>query len=147
MISRVGQCRRLIGSFSVRSVSMIHSQPSSRAGSANQVKRLDIRAKTNNPSSCHHHYRLESLHSCHHPHLNRHNHFSTFTKSEYIHPLSQIVLEHLQSSHSHWVQRMGLDTGLKLNKDGTFVLHFPIDDETVEVEGTSSEDKTNGSIW
>lgn len=48
-----------------------------------------------------------------------------FTKSEYVHPLSQIVLERLQSHHATWVKRMGLTTGLKLNKDGTFVLRFP----------------------
>lgn len=50
---------------------------------------------------------------------------------------------------------MGLDTGLKLNKDGTFVLRFPspdgdsgiaTDDETVE--GSSiDKDGMNGSIW
>eukprot|EP00580_Thalassiosira_gravida_P010054 CAMPEP_0201633614 /NCGR_PEP_ID=MMETSP0493-20130528/6864_1 /ASSEMBLY_ACC=CAM_ASM_000838 /TAXON_ID=420259 /ORGANISM="Thalassiosira gravida, Strain GMp14c1" /LENGTH=115 /DNA_ID=CAMNT_0048105349 /DNA_START=158 /DNA_END=505 /DNA_ORIENTATION=- len=54
---------------------------------------------------------------------------------------------------------MGLDTGLKLNKDGTFVLRFPsLDDEGVAaqddegaVEGDSVEDtarnNTDGSIW
>jgi len=48
-----------------------------------------------------------------------------FAKSEYVHPLSQIVLERLQSHHANWVKRMGLTTGLQLNKDGTFVLRFP----------------------
>lgn len=48
-----------------------------------------------------------------------------FAKSEYVHPLSQIVLERLQSHHATWIKRMGLTTGLKLNKDGTFVLRFP----------------------
>jgi hypothetical protein len=48
-----------------------------------------------------------------------------FAKSEYVHPLSQIVLERLQSHHATWVKRMGLTTGLKLNKDGTFTLRFP----------------------
>lgn len=84
------------------------------------------------------------------------NYFSTFTKSEYIHPLSQIVLEYLQSSHSNWVQHMGLDTGLKLNKDGTFVLRFPrsdgdrgvaTDDETVEGSSIDKGGTINGSIW
>lgn len=55
------------------------------------------------------------------------NSFSTFTKSEYIHPLSQIVLEHLQSHHSEWLNRMGLERGLEVKKDGTFVLRFPRD--------------------
>ncbi|KAL7441711.1 hypothetical protein ACHAXH_004749 [Discostella pseudostelligera] len=80
-------------------------------------------------------------------------HFSTFTKSEYIHPLSQIVLEHLQSHHSQWVTRMGLDTGLKLNKDGTFALRFPpspggaIETVTVEAVEGSSSGVISGSIW
>uniref|UniRef100_A0A7R9W628 Uncharacterized protein n=1 Tax=Pseudictyota dubia TaxID=2749911 RepID=A0A7R9W628_9STRA len=43
----------------------------------------------------------------------------------YIHPLSQIVLEHLQVSRSDWLLRKGLDQGLTINKDGTFVLSFP----------------------
>eukprot|EP00956_Cyclotella_meneghiniana_P021571 scaffold39440_cov63-Cyclotella_meneghiniana.AAC.2 len=70
-----------------------------------------------------------SFNTCHHYHPhNLHNQqlqfFSTFQKSEYIHPLSQIVLEHLQTVHSDWVERNGLETGLILNKDGTFVLRF-----------------------
>jgi hypothetical protein len=43
-------------------------------------------------------------------------------KIEYIHPLSQLVLEHLQKSRSEWIEAMHLDKGLKLNEDGTFVL-------------------------
>ena len=62
-------------------------------------------------------------------------------KSEYIHPLSQIVLEHLQSTHSDWVQRMGLDKGLQVKKDGTFVLRF--DDGKMMVEGKDTVE----SIW
>lgn len=65
------------------------------------------------------------------------------------------MLEHLQSNHSHWVQQTGLDTALKLNKDGTFILRFPgpdNDDGTADVvaEDGSSEGETglkNGSIW
>lgn len=102
-------------------------------------------------------YRMEILQRTFHTPPS--NYFSTFTRSEYIHPLSQIVLEHLQSRHSQWVTNMGLDTGLKLNKDGTFVLRFPsLDDEGVAaqddegaVEGDSVEDtarnNTDGSIW
>ena len=71
--------------------------------------------------------------------------FSTFTKSEYIHPLSQIVLEHLQSHHSHWVNRMGLDAGLKLNKDGTFTLRFPPNPDAGGVEATDVETAKDGS--
>jgi len=48
------------------------------------------------------------------------------TKSAYVHPLSQIILEHLQQSRSDWVSQVGLDKGgLTLHKDGTFVLKFP----------------------
>ena len=46
-------------------------------------------------------------------------------KTEYVHPLSQLVLEHLQTSRSDWIQRTGLDKGLVLQKDGTFLLKFP----------------------
>ena len=78
--------------------------------------------------------------------------FSTFSKESYVHPLSQIVLEHLQSRHGPWVKGMGLDTGLKLNEDGTFVLRFrdnasvsgvDLDDEDVD----GKEAGVNGSIW
>ena len=46
-------------------------------------------------------------------------------KTEYVHPLSQLVLEHLQTTRSAWVERMGLDKGLSLQRDGTFLLKFP----------------------
>lgn len=71
-----------------------------------------------------------------------------FAKSEYVHPLSQIVLERLQSHHANWVKRMGLTTGLQLNKDGTFTLRFPggeeksPDDGGVVVRGVDVD-----SIW
>jgi len=101
--------------------------------------------------------RVEGQHTCRRHQENR-RHFSTFTKSEYIHPLSQIVLEHLQSHHSRWVTEMGLDTGLKLNKDGTFVLCFPgagfggfaTNNDKGSVEESSAEgvpSPSNGSIW
>ena len=99
--------------------------------------------------------------------MSRSNAFSTssetssalFTKSEYIHPLSQIVLERLQSHHSHWVQYTGLDRGLKLNKDGTFVLRFPTGDDDggggngIVEDGEGGENtkeqtgSISGSIW
>ncbi len=53
---------------------------------------------------------------------------------QYIHPLSQIVLEKLQKSEmaSNWLESNGLDTStLKINNDGTFLLKFP----------------ENGKIW
>jgi len=53
---------------------------------------------------------------------------------QYVHPLSQIVLEKLQKSEmaSNWLESNGLDTStLKINNDGTFLLKFP----------------ENGKIW
>lgn len=67
--------------------------------------------------------------------------FSTFTKSTYIHPLSQIVLEHLQSHHSDWVKRMGLETGLEVKSDGTFVLRFH------SSAGEEGAEEGEQSIW
>ena len=88
---------------------------------------------------------------------------SSFAGSEYVHPLSQIVLERLQSSHADWVSRVGLDTGLRLNGDGTFVLRFPppgggvatdaaavaAEDVVGSVVGdpASGGDDAGGSIW
>lgn len=48
---------------------------------------------------------------------------------QYVHPLSQIVLEHLQTSPSAaaFVTKSGLDQSLSIHKDGTFALHFPND--------------------
>lgn len=123
-----------------------HYNPATR--SVNHIVRIHL------SSSPPYRYWMESSHrTCHAPQSNC---LSTFTKSEYIHPLSQIVLEHLQSCHSHWVTEMGLDTGLKLNEDGTFLLRFPIagcNGVTIEDDGTeegSDEDMrsaNNGSIW
>mmetsp|Transcript_12035 Transcript_12035/g.20878 ORF Transcript_12035/g.20878 Transcript_12035/m.20878 type:complete len:225 (+) Transcript_12035:24-698(+) len=98
--------------------------------------------------------RLKRLHILQSHH--KKNNFSSFTKSAYVHPLSQIVLEHLQSHHGPWVAEMGLDTGLKLNKDGTFVLRFPgaDGDDSVAAEDMEGEEADghnesirNGSIW
>lgn len=89
--------------------------------------------------------------TCHHSHYYRYEQlqfFSTFEKSEYIHPLSQIVLEHLQTVHSDWVHRNGLETGLELNKDGTFVLRFGGNSVEVNAENTVDGDAENvESIW
>lgn len=90
------------------------------------------------------------------PHTRR---SSTLKQSAYIHPLSQIVLEHLQSRHGPWITDMGLDTGLQLKEDGTFVLRFPsagggsVADEDavgdIEAEGRDAEETMtdHGSIW
>lgn len=84
---------------------------------------------------------------------------STFKQSAYVHPLSQIVLEHLQSRHGTWVTDVGLDTGLQLKEDGTFVLRFPgagggvVAGEDaagdIEAEGRAAEETMtdHGSIW
>ena len=69
---------------------------------------------------------------------------SFFTKTEYIHPLSQIVLEHLQNHHSEWVQSRGLDKGLELKKDGTFILRFPL---VEKVDDDSVDTSKGSSIW
>jgi len=76
----------------------------------------------------------------------KHRYFSTteFTKSEYIHPLSQIVLEHMQTNHSNWLQYSRLSTGLRINKDGTFVLRFP---STNESDIDSDDSAPHDSIW
>ena len=42
-----------------------------------------------------------------------------------MHPASQKVLKHLQSSWSDWTKAKGLDRGLRINEDGTFNLDFP----------------------
>lgn len=55
----------------------------------------------------------------------------------YVHHLSTVVLEHLQNNHSEWIVQKKLETGLKLNPDGTFVLQFP----------SSGGRKENGRIW
>ena len=50
-------------------------------------------------------------------------------ESQYVHPLSQIVLEHLQASPSAaaFVTQSGLDQSLSIHDDGTFTLQFPND--------------------
>lgn len=52
-------------------------------------------------------------------------------KIEYVHPLSQIVLEHLQGTQRDWVTRNGLDRGLTIQRDGTFELRFPSSDARI----------------
>ena len=79
------------------------------------------------------------------------------TRDVYVHPLSQIVLEHLQNTHSSWVERIGLSTGLTFKPDGTFVLRFPRAEDrdskgkTGETQSASeecgSEENGDNSIW
>jgi hypothetical protein len=46
----------------------------------------------------------------------------------YVHHLSKVALEHLQNQQSEFVIQNKLETGLRLNPDGTFVIHFPSHD-------------------
>lgn len=48
-------------------------------------------------------------------------------KPTFVHPLSQIVLEHLQTSHPGFLTQHGLDKNLHLRPDGTFTLTFADD--------------------
>jgi hypothetical protein len=56
-------------------------------------------------------------------------------KSQYIHPLSKLVLEYFQTDQSNFLSKHGLDKGLHIENDGTFILKFP----------SYHEDK--GRIW
>jgi len=64
-------------------------------------------------------------------------------KEVYVHPLSKIVLEHLQNSRFTWMKNVGVDQpggGLKLNKDGTFMLKFPPSKDQI-MKSSKSEDE------
>lgn len=43
----------------------------------------------------------------------------------YVHHVSKTVLEHLQKDQHEWLVSTGLDRGLRINANGTFVLQFP----------------------
>lgn len=43
----------------------------------------------------------------------------------YVHHVSKIVLEHLQDKRVDWVEGKGLNGGLHINPNGTFILRFP----------------------
>lgn len=43
----------------------------------------------------------------------------------YVHHVSKTVLQHLQENRAEWLVSEGLDSGLRLNSNGTFVLQFP----------------------
>jgi hypothetical protein len=46
-------------------------------------------------------------------------------RSVYVHHISQTILRHLQDERHDWLVAHGLDRGLRLNANGTFVLQFP----------------------
>jgi hypothetical protein len=54
----------------------------------------------------------------------------------YVHHISKIALEHLQGVQADWVVEQGLDSGLTINSNGTFLLTFPT------VQG-----RETGRIW
>jgi hypothetical protein len=59
-------------------------------------------------------------------------------ESVYIHPLSQIVLQNLQSEECHeWMTRAGFDSNLTVHKDGTFSLE----------SSTTSSSSARARIW
>jgi hypothetical protein len=43
----------------------------------------------------------------------------------YVHHVSKVTLEYLQNGKSDWLIEKGLDRGLQINSNGTFVLNFP----------------------
>jgi hypothetical protein len=43
----------------------------------------------------------------------------------YVHHVSKIALEHLQENRSDWLTEKGLDRGLHINPNGTFIMSFP----------------------
>jgi hypothetical protein len=43
----------------------------------------------------------------------------------YVHHVSKTVLQYLQEFRADWLTEQGLDRGLCLNSNGTFVLQFP----------------------
>jgi len=67
---------------------------------------------------------------------------ATQVEPQYVHPLSQLVLEHLQTTRYEWIQQHGLDRGLQIQRDGTFVLRFP-STTTTTTTTTTNEVSTN----
>ena len=60
---------------------------------------------------------------------------TTSDKIQYVHPLSQLVLDYLQKEKSNWIATHGLNQGVEVGADGTFLIKFP------------SHDKDNARIW
>jgi len=54
------------------------------------------------------------------------DHTAFFERTVYVHPLSQIILEYLQEAHHDWLVAQQLDTALRLHRDGSFELKFPM---------------------
>ncbi|GMH80809.1 hypothetical protein TL16_g08705 [Triparma laevis f. inornata] len=60
---------------------------------------------------------------------------------QYVHPLSQIVLNRLQNNHSSFLRSFNLDSTLKIRSDGTFTLGKKEDDTYVNTNWDSEERK------
>ena len=70
---------------------------------------------------------------------------SLFSKEQYVHPLSQIVLTHLQQSQSDFLRQYGLvENSLTFHKDGTFTLAFPSSDTTT-IPNTTTTTNSNSN--
>ncbi|CAB9510599.1 DIS3 mitotic control homolog [Seminavis robusta] len=77
--------------------------------------------------------------------IQKYCHYHTDTNSQssddrifpvYVHHVSKVVLKHLQDSRSNWLVEQGLDKGLHVNSNGTFMLTFP-----------PTEKGSGGKLW
>jgi hypothetical protein len=70
----------------------------------------------------------------------------TASEYVYVHPLSQIVLQHLQSEECHeWMKQAGLDRNLTVHRDGTFSLESHA--STTTDTDTTNNAGANVRIW
>ena len=58
----------------------------------------------------------------------------------YTHPLSQVVLEHLQNVHGEWLMKKGLERGLTINRgEHVFVEFWPYNAPRTHCSGRNSQ--------
>lgn len=69
-----------------------------------------------------------------------------FERTVYVHPLSQVTLEHFQDAHHEWICAQALDKRLSLHRDGSFELKFPSAGEKEE-ETEDDDSPSAGRIW
>ena len=67
---------------------------------------------------------------------------AVFHRNVYVHPLSQIILEHLQDEQSDWILQKGLERSLNIHRDGSFELHF-----SSSSSSSSDNDEKGDRIW
>ena len=67
---------------------------------------------------------------------------AVFHRNVYVHPLSQIILEHLQDEQSDWILQKGLERSLNIHRDGSFELHF-----SSPSSSSSDNDEKGDRIW